>query len=202
MIMLQKLFTKRVRAGALRIALGAALLPIIVHAESLYPGPEYRALGADHKAAHIGDVLTIQILESSSATSSADTSTGRNATNNVNFSLSRRPASSLSTGVQSDFDGGGKTERSGRLLAQMTATVTGYASNGDLLIGGEQLLTVNDEKQKIFVRGRVRPDDISATNTVPSTRIADAQIIYLGDGSVAGRQKPAWWTRFLNWLGF
>lgn len=202
MMMLRKSITKRLGAGALQIALGAALLPTVLHAESLYPGQGYRALGADHKATRIGDVLTIQILESSSATSSADTSTGRNATNNVNFNLSRVPTATLNTGVKSDFDGGGTTERSGRLLAQMTATITGYTSNGDLLIGGEQLLTVNDEKQKIFVKGRVRPEDISSSNTVLSTRIADAQIIYLGDGTVAGRQKPAWWTRFLNWLGF
>ena len=46
-------------------------------AESLYDPGLYRSLGTDRKAARIGDVLTIQVVETSSASSAADTSTGR-----------------------------------------------------------------------------------------------------------------------------
>jgi flagellar L-ring protein precursor FlgH len=48
----------------------------------------------------------------------------------------------------------------------------------------------------------VRPQDISPGNVVLSTRLAEAEIIYMGEGELAGRQRPAWWNRFLNWLGF
>ena len=67
---------------------------------------------------------------------------------------------------------------------------------------GDQLLTVNDEQQKIQVKGRVRPQDISPGNVVLSTRLAEAEIVYIGEGELAGRQRPSWWARFLNWLGF
>jgi len=171
-------------------------------AESLYDPSLYRSLGTDRKASRIGDVLTIQVVETSSATSSADTSTGRRTGINAEFSLSRQPTTAASLNVDGDFEGGGKTQRSGRLLAQMSVSVVDIAPNGDLYVRGDQLLTVNDEQQKIHVKGRVRPQDISPANVVISTRLSEAEIVYIGEGELAGRQRPAWWNRFLNWLGF
>jgi flagellar L-ring protein precursor FlgH len=83
----------------------------------------------------------------------------------------------------------------------LTVTVKGVAENGDLLIAGEQLLEINNERQQIKVEGRVRPHDISDVNTVLSTRIADAKISYVGDGDLADRQRPSWWHRLLTWFG-
>lgn len=197
---------KRIRnegcRGLALIALVLGIASFAVQAESLYDPSLYRSLGTDRKAARIGDVLTIQVVEASSATSSADTSTGRKTGIDAEFSLSRRPTTSASLDVEGDFEGGGKTQRSGRLLAQMSVNVVDIAPNGDLYVKGDQLLTVNDEQQKIHVKGRVRPQDISPANVVLSTRLAEAEIIYVGEGELAGRQRPAWWNRFLNWLGF
>lgn len=173
-----------------------------VTAESLYDPALYRSLGTDRKAARVGDVLTIQVVETSSATSSADTTTGRKAGIDAEFSMSRRPTTAARVDVEGDFEGGGKTQRSGRLLAQMSVNVVDIAPNGDLYVKGDQLLTVNDEQQKIQVKGRVRAQDISPANVVLSTRLAEAEIVYVGEGELAGRQRPAWWNRFLNWLGF
>lgn len=187
---------------ATAMTLGLVMAQAGARAESLYDPTLYRSLGTDRKAARIGDVLTIQVVETSSATSSADTSAGRKAGIDVEFSLSRRPFTATNLDVDSDFEGGGKTQRSGRLLAQMSVNVVDIAPNGDLYVKGDQLLTVNDEQQKIHVKGRVRPQDISPANVVLSTRLAEAEIIYVGEGELAGRQRPAWWNRFLNWLGF
>ncbi|MCH4594193.1 flagellar basal body L-ring protein FlgH [Achromobacter xylosoxidans] len=187
---------------AVGLALVLALVTAGARAESLYDPALYRSLGTDRKAARIGDVLTIQVVETSSATSSADTSTGRKSSIDAEFRLSRRPTTAGGLEVDSDFEGGGKTQRSGRLLAQMSVNVVDIAPNGDLYVKGDQLLTVNDEQQKIHVKGRVRPQDISPGNVVLSTRLAQAEIVYMGEGELAGRQRPAWWNRFLNWLGF
>ncbi len=191
---------KSLRAMGLALALLSASAS--AQAESLYDPALYRSLGTDRKAARIGDVLTIQVVETSSASSSADTSTGRKSSIDAEFRLSRRPTTAGGLEVDSDFEGGGKTQRSGRLLAQMSVNVINIAPNGDLYVKGDQLLTVNDEQQKIHVKGRVRPQDISPGNVVLSTRLAEAEIIYVGEGELAGRQRPAWWNRFLNWLGF
>jgi flagellar L-ring protein precursor FlgH len=106
-----------------------------------------------------------------------------------------------SLGSNVNFDGGGSVQRSGNLLAQITATVTGTAANGDLWISGQQIVTINAERQEIRVEGRVRLLDISEANTVPSNRIAEARISYLGDGDLAAHQRPSWLSRFFTWVG-
>jgi flagellar L-ring protein precursor FlgH len=73
--------------------------------------------------------------------------------------------------------------------------------NGDLLVGGEQLLAINDEQQKVVLQGRVRPQDISDGNVVLSTRLADASITYQGEGTLSERQQRAWWRKLLDWVG-
>ena len=91
--------------------------------------------------------------------------------------------------------------RAGKLLAQLTVTVKELMPNGDMRIGGEQLLLINEEHQRINLEGRVRPQDISEANVVPSSRLADAKITYVGEGDLAERQKAAWWRKTLDWLG-
>jgi flagellar L-ring protein precursor FlgH len=182
----------------------AFLVPALpVLAESLYSASTYRSLAADGKAFRPGDVITVQVIENSSAVSTADTKTQRKNGLDANFRL-RPPAQEWGAGlsVGGDFAGGGATQRANRLLATLTVSVVEILPNGDLLVGGEQLLTVNDETHKVSVEGRVRPRDVAADNTVLSTRLADARIEYVGSGELAGRQRPSWWRRFVDWLGF
>ncbi len=87
------------------------------------------------------------------------------------------------------------------MLATISVKVKAINSNGDLLVNGEQLLTVNDEVQKVTVEGLVRPYDISEGNTVLSTRLADAKITYVGEGELTERQRRGMWRKVLDWLG-
>ena len=47
-------------------------------AESLYDATSYRSLAGDHKAFRVGDLITVQVYEQSSASTSTDTTTQRN----------------------------------------------------------------------------------------------------------------------------
>ena len=170
-------------------------------AQSLYDETTFRSLTADHKAVKAGDVLTVQIIESASAAVNADTDSQRGNSLSADVVRSNHSPLSVGLGTTGQFEGGGRTERAGRLVAQLTVTVSGVLANGDLLIGGEQQLTINDEKQRMALSGRVRRQDVSSANVVLSTRIADASITYLGEGHLTDRQKPAWWRRLLNDLG-
>ena len=170
-------------------------------ADDLYSEKTFRPLAADKRAHLPGDVLTILIYESSSATTSADTNLQRR--NDVGLHASAdRHAHAASIGANNDFDGGGTVQRQGKLLAQMSVSVASVAPNGDLLVAGEQVLEINADRQKIRVEGRVRPLDITDANTVLSSRLADARISYLGDGELASHQRPGWWSRLFNWAGF
>ncbi|HEX8956835.1 MAG TPA: flagellar basal body L-ring protein FlgH [Burkholderiaceae bacterium] len=176
------------------------LLSVQAHAEDLYSEKTYRPLASDKRAHLPGDAITIMIYENSSASTTADTNVQRNTNVGLQASADQH-GHQAAVGTNSGFDGGGTVQRSDNLLAQITVTVEKVAPNGDLWIKGEQVVEINSDKQKIRVEGRVRTLDISDTNTVPSSRIADAKISYLGDGDLASHQKPGWLSRFFAWAG-
>lgn len=178
----------------------ALLIFSSVQAASLYREGDYQSLTGDHKAYRVGDLITVLVYENASASSTANTTAGRDA--DVGFGIVGIGKNRLGDiKLNNDFDGSGKTAREGKVLAQITVEVKEVRGNGDMLIGGEQLLEVNNERQQIKVEGRVRRKDISEENTILSTRIADAKISYVGDGDLAERQRPGWWQRLWTWFG-
>lgn len=184
-----------------RRAACALSLSGLAMAQSLYSEGQYQSLVSDQRARRAGDVITVMIVENASASSGADTSSERSNGAGFNAELLGHPKRAGQLGTDVDFDGRGRTQRSGRLLAQISVRVESVADNGDLLIAGQQAIAINDEKQEIRLSGRVRPQDVSDGNTVLSSRVADARISYMGDGELADRQRPSWWNRLLVLLG-
>lgn len=168
---------------------------------SLYDEATFRPLTADSKAFRVGDVLTVQVFENSSASTSADTDTRRK--NNLSAELAHASGrlAQTSVAVGGDFDGGGRTQRANRVLITLSVSVKEVLPNGDLRVGGDQLLVVNSEQQRVTLEGRVRPQDVSDGNVVLSTRLADAHITYIGEGDLSQRQQRAWWRKLLDWAG-
>jgi flagellar L-ring protein precursor FlgH len=182
----------------------AALLALPAFAADLYREGEYRPLTADARAFRIGDTLTVQVLETSSAQSSADTGTKRNTDAGITASLDTRTLhrhADAQLNIDNNFTGGARTARTGRLLAQISVTVLAVEPNGDLRVAGDQILDINDEQQKIRIEGRVRRQDIGENNAVPSNRLADARIYYAGQGVLAEGQRPGVVAKVLRWLG-
>lgn len=189
------------RRGLATAALLAALCTAgTAAAQSLYDEASYAPLVADRRSFKVGDLITVIVSEQASAVSSADTDADRRAAVDTRATLPHKD-SQAGVGVSSDFDGGGRTQRSGRVLAQLTVRVTSIEPTGELRVEGDQQLTVNDELQTIRLQGRLRPIDVSENNTVLSSRLADARIVYSGDGVVASRQRPGLWQNLLNLLG-
>lgn len=182
-------------------AAGAIGVAVPVHGENLYRADTHRSLIADRRAALPGDIVTVLVYENSTASSSADTST------NTSFGLQGSVTTMADTHhapkaqVGDSYGGRGQIQREGRLLAQLSTTVTQVWPNGDLNISGEQTININGEKTRIRLSGKVRAVDISQANTVLSNRLADAQIDYVGDGYVTERTKPGLIPRVLAWLG-
>ncbi|TKB10270.1 flagellar basal body L-ring protein FlgH [Desulforhopalus sp. IMCC35007] len=166
----------------------------------------------DHKAQQIGDIVTVLISESSSASKAATTSTSRET--NMSAAISNffglenddvwegyNPVD-LSNLVNADFangfDGSGSTSRTEDLTASLTTQVVGRYPNGQLKIRGGKEVMVNSEVQMIYLTGIIRPVDITAANTVSSTKILNARISYTGKGSISDKQSPGWAMRFLD----
>lgn len=166
----------------------------------------------DRKAQSVGDIVTVLISESSSATKEASTSTSRNTAMHAAipnfFGLENDDIWSGANPVDlsnlvnaefaNDFAGNGSTSRKEDLNASLTTQVVGQYPNGQLKIRGGKEVMVNNEVQMIYLTGIVRPVDITAANTVSSAKILNARISYTGKGSVSDKQKPGWAMRILD----
>jgi flagellar L-ring protein FlgH len=174
---------------------------------TMFDENSYRSLVAETKAAHVGDVLTVVVQESASATSTTDLRAQRDFNAGVHLQLTairhRSPLEHAVTGgTTTGSDGAGSTQRTGNLLAQLSVRVLQVRANGDLVVSGQQGLKINGEEQLITLSGVVRPTDVAADNTVLSNRIADARIQFDGEGFVTEQSKPGVVAKILNFLGF
>lgn len=185
---------------ALAVLLAASLMSASAVGEQLFDATKYRPLVADHRASRVGDNLTILISES--AVVSATTSTRTNKEGSVGGFLDQPGTGNRNfrIGAEEDFTGGGTTSRSGRLVAQLTVTVLAVEPNGDLRVEGQQELEVNNEKQRIAIQGRVRPQDIDANNAVASSRVSFSKIEFVGQGLLSEKERQGILTRILSWL--
>lgn len=186
----------------LRVSIAALALVTspLCAAQSLFDEGRFQPLTADRRALRTGDALTVLVYETSSASQSADTTTEKGGGIGVGAGLNIRTyGAKLST--SEEFSGRGRIQRSGRLAAQITVTVSEVLANGELRVAGQQQIVVNGEKQLLKLSGRVRPTDIGEGNTVASTRLADAEIDYIGDGVLAEKQRQGVLTRIFSWLG-
>ncbi|MBI5063029.1 MAG: flagellar basal body L-ring protein FlgH [Desulfatitalea sp.] len=172
---------------------------------------ELAELFVNPKARRVGDILTIKIVENSSATNKASTNTDRSSSMSAGmeafFNLEKNypadqpffnPFSAVRGSIDSQFEGAGATQRSGALSAYMTAQVVEVLPNGNLIIEGNREVRVNAENQMITLTGMVRPRDITSDNVIQSTYIADARIAYSGTGVLNDRQRPGWFTRIMD----
>jgi len=163
------------------------------------------------KAKKVGDIVTVQIIESSNASNQAATKTGRKSSFAAGlekfFNLEKdfpgtdsffNPFSGVAGNLESDFDGSGSTKRSGKLTAYIATRVVQVLPNGNLKINGTKEVTVNNDKQLIKLTGIVRPRDISSENIVVSTYISEVKIDYSGSGIIDNRQRPGWLASILN----
>ena len=148
-------------------------------------------LGRDLRASQVDDVVTILVSESVNAVATGASTSERASSANASVSslagkVSAAGALANLAGLSGDqkLNGTGTTSRTATLNATLTARVVKVLPGGLLLIEGDKSLQVNSEQQVITVRGIVRTADISTSNSVSSTQIADLELRLNGKGVV------------------
>ena len=165
-----------------------------------------RSLFADQKANHVGDAVTILVVETSSASNTAQTTASRtsnislSAAGNLPSSAGTAPSLGATIGTTNSFSGQGGTSSGGSIQAQISATVDSVLPNGNLWVVGNRMIVINGEEQIIKISGVIRPSDIQTDNSVYSYNISDATIIFKGNGIVSRVQEPGWLTKFFHWI--
>lgn len=182
-----------------------------------------RPLFEDRRARNIGDVLTINISETTSASknvsSTADKASSVSQTMTTPTIMGYTPTpqglgvagitrgsnfdtSITASGAQS-FSGKGDSAQKNALLGTLTVTVIDVLPNGNLLVSGEKQMGINEGTEYVRFSGVVNPSTISSANTVASTQVADARIEFKGRGELDSAQAMGWLTKlFMSVLPF
>jgi len=148
----------------------------------------------DPRAAKIGDILTVRIDIEDKAR--VDNSTTRSRDNNNSASIPSFPfgldkaGNLVELGSTTSNGGSGTVDRSEAIELTVAAIVTNVLPNGNLIIRGKQEVRVNFEVRDLTIQGIVRPEDITAQNTINHTQIAEARVSYGGRGQITDLQQP------------
>jgi flagellar L-ring protein FlgH len=164
----------------------------------------FSSLFSDYKANQLGDAITIIVIESSSATNQAETSTDKSSDLgfNANASSTTKDLGGVDVGIGSKnkFQGAGSTKSSGMVTTKISAMIDSVFDNGNLRVKGSRKIVINGEEQIIRIAGIVRPIDIQTDNSVMSYNISEAEIIFEGNGMIQRAQGPGWFTKLFHWL--
>ena len=162
-----------------------------------------RAFFNDQRASRVGDILTVQIdIDDSAKTTNATQSTRTSGMKagvphflGLESSLGKMlpggfdPANALETSSKTANSGSGAVNRAEKISLTIAAVVSAVLPNGNLVIQGTQEVRTNAEVRQLTVAGIVRPEDISSTNTIRHSQIAEARINYGGRGDISRVQK-------------
>ncbi len=170
----------------------------------------------DIRARRVGDMLTVKLVEKTTADKKAKTSVDKSNTTIMQnptvfgttveydtpsfIPLATNDNNNLAFDLQSstEFEGDSDSEQSNNLKGDITVTVVEVLANGYLMVRGEKRIGINQGNEYIRLAGIVRPVDIDSTNTVLSTRLADPTMVYVGDGALAQSNAMGWLAEFFN----
>jgi flagellar L-ring protein precursor FlgH len=162
----------------------------------------YAALTSGARAARVGDIIQVQLVERTNAATqnsqSSDRSGGIGITPPTTGILSIFNPTDVAMGGNTEFSGRGAAAQSNQLSGDIAVTVVAVHANGLLEVRGEKRVRINRGDEYIRLSGLVRPADIGPDNRVASTRIANAQITYSGAGEVANASRQGWLQRFFS----
>jgi flagellar L-ring protein FlgH len=189
-------------------------VPVERGANSLWR-PGASAFLKDRRASQTGDIVTVVVNRTDTATFSNDTSRTRTNTNTANATTmlgyettlwnrlpgpqaAVTPASLLNLGSTLNNAATTDMARSEAVNMQIAAVVTQVLPNGNLVIHGSQEIRVNFETRVVGVGGVIRPTDIQSTNQIAFERIAEARLSYGGRGQHTDVQQPRWGDQILD----
>lgn len=197
----------------------ASVRPVAVEPQDNYDGAIFDArnnisLFEDYRARRVGDILTVRLEEQTDAEKETETSISKSNNSGINnptlfgttpqFDLpSGLPLANtkdnnlaFSIGSESDFEGEGESDQNNKLSGNISVSVVEVLANGNMVIRGEKVITINQGNEYIRLSGMISPRDVEADNSISSVRIADAQIAYVGDGPTNDANVMGWLSRF------
>jgi len=181
---------------------------------SIYQSNFDLRLFEDQVARRVGDIVTIIFDEQMQAKKSADSKLSKSSDISVTIpniygvdpavmmAALGKNGMSLDSEIKAerDMQGKGDANQSNSLSGSISVTVVEVFTNGNLRVRGEKRVALNQGSEYIRVSGIIRSIDITTTNQINSSQLADATIMYTGDGAIADASRVGWFSRlFLHW---
>ena len=186
--------------------------PLPINDGSIYKAGFEVSLFQDVRAHRVGDIITIILRENTNASKKASTTTAKESQVDIaaptifgqGVTRNGKPILSATIDAARDFTGEGDSTQSNSLTGQIAVTVAEVYANGNMLVRGEKLLSLNQGSEQVRISGIVRATDITPDNTVFSTQVANAHIVYGGQGVIAEANSKGWLQRVFdgNWWPF
>ena len=191
----------------------APIPPDTRYANSLWQ-PGARTFFRDQRAARVGDILTVKIEIDDKAELNNETERKRDDKEDVNaphfFGLEKLLGSISPAAPEKDklFDingtnknkGTGTVKRKEKIVTNVAATITQVLPNNNFVVKGSQEIRVNYEIREVSVSGIIRPEDIDSSNSIKSTQMAEARVVYGGRGQLMDAQQPRWGAQAVDIL--
>jgi len=169
---------------------------------AIYNAARYRPMFEDRRARQVGDLLTINIVEKTSANKSGASS--GNKTGSASFGLPGPLQSRLGANVGTEgaikFADGDNQSASNAFTGTIGVTVTEVLANGNLIVAGEKQVAMNKGIEFIRFSGMVSPDTIQSGNIVSSTVVADARVEYRTNSRIDRAEVNSMMSRFFQSL--
>jgi flagellar L-ring protein precursor FlgH len=154
------------------------------------------SIASDHKALHVGDLITIVVVQDISANNTGSVSSARNLS--ASSAITALPGQLKTTGVANLFSpnsayslaGKGQAATTSSLRTSLAGRVVALLPGGAMVIEAERQLTMNNERQTILLRGIVRPSDVGTNNTVASNAIGNLELELKGKGVISEGNRP------------
>ena len=168
-----------------------------------------KPLFEDRRARYVGDTITIKITESTTATAKnsnkLDKSNAQSASVTGLAGLPGKGLLGLNLAADSStaFSGKGEAANNNAFTGSITVTVIDVMPNGNLMVSGEKQLSIGEEQEFVRISGVINPSFVDFSNTIESSKVADARIEYKSAGQLSEGQFMGWMARFfLNVLPF
>ena len=171
---------------------------------SLYSAASYRPSFEDRRARLVGDLVTIQIVETVTAKQASSSTVDRSS--EVSGGVTALPfakatlTDKLSLGASSGntFSGKGGTESANTFQGSITATVIDVLPNGHLVVAGEKQIGVNQNVDVLRFSGTIDPRAMQPGSVINSTQVANVRVESRGRGAQSEAQAMGWLGRFFN----
>lgn len=175
------------------------VVPMSVNAKSLWS--DNSSPFSDKKARNVGDILTIVINESTTQRMTKSSSNEKSGSVSLGGGTGfLRFLKAAGASGSDSFEADGQATDTSRFSGQITVTVIEVLPNDNMVVEGTQSIWQGRNEQKITFSGIVRRDDVTMNNTVPSSKVANAELKFDGKGPLNAKQRQGILTQIFNFL--